>query len=264
MIGKAQSISHASNAINYAMEKQGAVEISRNNVIGENGKEIAKEFRVFQNLNARCQRNTISFVLSPSIPVGNKLTNQDFKNLSDDFLTRMDLKENQWITFLHCDKDHQHLHIFVNRIDYNGRAYKDHFISKKAQRIAESMAKARGFKTAKEVQKVKEQRLGTQVKNATIKVLPQIPRDIFEYADLLKNQGIKLHLKQASNGKVVGTKFQIGKESIKGSAVDRSFSAANLQKLIQQNFESHIRYRNQYRKKYQRTQIQSHKNKFRI
>ena len=46
-----------------------------------NGKEIAKEFRVFQNLNARCQRNTISFVLSPSIQVGNKLTKEDFKNL---------------------------------------------------------------------------------------------------------------------------------------------------------------------------------------
>ncbi|WP_347839583.1 relaxase/mobilization nuclease domain-containing protein [uncultured Draconibacterium sp.] len=264
MIGKGKSISHASNAIDYAKEKQGAVEISRNNVIGENGKEIAKEFRVFQNLNARCQRNTISFVLSPSIPVGNKLTNQDFKNLSDDFLSRMNLKENQSITFLHCNKDHQHLHIFVNRIDYNGRAYKDHFISKKAQRIAESMVKARGFKTAKEIQIEKETRLRTQIKEAHSRVLLHNPRNIFEYAEMMQHLGIRCHLKQASNGKVVGLKFHIGKESIKASSVDRSFSAARLQKLIQQNFEHHIRYRNQYRKEYQRNQIDAHKNKFRI
>ena len=264
MIGKAQSISHASNAINYAMEKKGAVEINRNKVAGENGKEIAKEFRVFQNLNARCQRNTISFVLSPSIPVGNQLTNEDFKNLSDDFLTRMNLKENQSVTFLHRDEDHLHLHIFVNRIDYNGRAYKDHFISKKAQRIVESMAKARGFKTAKEIQIEKKDRLSRQVKEVHSKILPQNPNDIFEYADLMKSLGIDLHLKQASNGKVVGTKFHIGDESIKGSAVDRSFSAANLQKTIQENYEYHIRYRNQYRKEYQRNQIQPRKNKFRI
>lgn len=264
MIGKAKSISHASNAINYAMEKKGAVEISRNKVAGENGKEIAKEFRVFQNLNARCQRNTISLVLSPSIQVGTQLTNEDFKNLSDDFLTRMNLNENQSITFLHHDEDHLHLHIFVNRIDYNGRAYKDHFISKKAQRIAESMAKARGFKTAKEIQKEKERRLSLQVKNAHHKVLPQNPNNIFEYADLMKSQGIELHLKQASNGKVVGTKFHIGEESIKGSAVDRSFSAVKLQKTIQENYEYQIQYRNQYRKDYHRNQIQPRKNKFRI
>jgi hypothetical protein len=260
MIGKAQSISHASNAINYAIEKEGAVEISRHNVIGENGKEIAKEFRVFQNLNARCQRNTISIVLSPSIPVGRQLTNDDFKNLSDDFLSRMNLKENQSITFLHRDADHLHLHIFMNRIDYNGRAYKDHFISKKAQRIAESMAKARGFKTAREIQTEKETRFREQIKEAHGKIAPQIPRNIFEYAEIMQQFGIHCKLKQASDGKVVGLKFRIGKESIKASSVDRSLSAARLQKAIQQNFEYHNRYMNRYPK----NTIQSHKNKFRI
>lgn len=264
MIGKAQSISHASNAINYAMEKKGAIEINRNKVAGENGKEIAKEFRVFQNLNARCQRNTISFVLSPAIPVGNQLSNEDFKNLSDDFLSRMNLKENQSVTFLHRDEDHLHLHIFVNRIDYNGKAYKDHFISKKAQRIAESMAKTRGFKTAKEIQIEKETRLRAQIKEAHNKILPKNPSNIFEYAEMMQHFGIHSKIKQASNGKVVGLKFHIGKESIKGSAVDRSFSAANLQKAIQENYEHHIRYSNKHRKKYQRNQIQPRKNKFKI
>ena len=97
MIGKAKSISHVSNAINYAKNKKGALEINRHNVAGETGKEIAKEFRVFQNLNARCERNSFSIVLSPSIPDGIKLTHADFAKLAGDFLERMKLKEQQYI-----------------------------------------------------------------------------------------------------------------------------------------------------------------------
>lgn len=238
MIGKAKSISHISNAINYARNKKQATEISRNHVAGETGREIAKEFRVFQNLNSRCERNSFSIVLSPAIPDGDKLSNEDFARLADDFLARMGLKERQYITFLHSDQNHKHLHIFVNRIDFNGKAYKDNYISKKTQRIAESIARDRGLTIAREVQKQKEERLTRQISDAHEKVLRQSPRHIFEYADFMKQYGINTYLKQASDGKVVGVKFQIGDESIKASSVHRSFSAANLQKLIVQNLKA--------------------------
>ncbi len=238
MIGKAKSISHVSNAINYAQNKIKAVEIDRNKVIGENGKEIAKEFRVFQNLNSRCNRNSFSFVLSPSIEDGKKLEVTDFAKIARDFLTRMNLAQNQHISFLHKDKDHAHIHIFVNRIDAFGKAYKDNYIGKKAQRIAEKIALDWNFTTARKVQQEKESRLVGQITEAHNLILPKKPNDIFEYAKLMKQFGIELHLKQASNGKVVGLKFQVGKESIKASSVHRSFSAANLQKTIQRNIKS--------------------------
>lgn len=248
MIGKAKSISHVANAINYAKNKPEAIEISRSKVIGETGRKIAQEFRVFQNLNARCERNSFSMVLSPTIPDGDKLSYADFARLTDDFLEKMKLKEHQYISFLHSDDDHKHLHIFVNRIDFNGKAYKDHFISKKAQRIAESIAKNWGFTTAKEIQQQKEDRLKRQIVDAHDKVLPQKPRDIFEYVEQMNLFGIQMHLKQASDGKVVGVKFQIDNESIKASSVHRSFSAARLQKLIQQNFDA-LNYSDQERQK---------------
>ncbi len=235
MIGKAKSISHVSNAINYAKNKKGAIEINRHNVAGETGREIAKEFRVFQNLNARCEKNSLSIVLSPTVFDGKKLSDNDFARLADDFLSRMNLKENQYVTFLHSDKNHKHLHIFVNRIDSSGKAYKDNYISKKTQRLAESIAKERGFTTAKEVQQQKEERLSNQINNAHEKILPQKPQNIFEYAEQMNLFGIQMQVKQASDGKVVGIRFNIGEESIKASSVHRSFSAANLQKLIVQN-----------------------------
>ncbi len=235
MIGKAKSISHISNAIDYARNKIKAVEISRNNVAGDTGTDIAKEFRVFQNLNARCQRNSFSFVLSPAIEDGNNLTIEDFIKISDQFLDQMYLLQNQSISFLHKDRQHTHLHIFVNRIDSKGRAYKDNYIGKKVQRIAEKIAQQWNLTTAKEVQQEKENRLRQTIVNAHEKIFRLKPHDIFEYADLMKQESVTVHLKQASNGKVVGLKFQVGDESIKASSVHRSFSAANLQKAIQKN-----------------------------
>ncbi len=262
MIGKAKSISHAANAIDYAMKKTDAVAISRNLLIGETGKKMAQEFRVFQNLNARCQRNSFSIVLSPTITDGAMLTTKDFAKLTDDFLSGMNLKENQFISILHSDEQHKHLHIFVNRIDMNGKAYKDNYISKKAQRIAERIAKEWGFTTAKQVQLEKEDRLTKQITEAHEMILPEKPKDIFEYAELMKRNGIVLHLKQASNGKVVGLKFQVGNESIKASSVHRSFSASRLQKLIQQSFDA-LNYNPQHRQKLPQTKTRQ-KPRFRI
>ena len=89
-----------------------------------------------------------------------------------------------------------------------------------------------------------------------------MPGNIFEYAEQMNSFGIQLHLKQASDGKVVGIKFRIGDDSIKASSVHRSFSAANLQKLIQKNFDT-LNYSAQERQK--RPKIKSNqKPRFRL
>lgn len=235
MIGKGKSISYISNAVNYARNKIQAEEICRNRLIGETGTEIAKEFRVFQNLNARCQRNSFSFVISPSIADGNRLTKPDFVKMADRFLSYMNLSDNQSISFLHKDRSHTHLHIFVNRINTEGKAKKDNYIGKKAQTVAERIAREMNLTVAREVQFAKENRLRRVIGLAHDKIWQQKPDNIFEYARLMEQEGITTQLKQASNGKIVGLKFQVGEESIKASSVHRALSAANLQKLIRQN-----------------------------
>ncbi len=232
MIGKGKSIAHASNAIDYAMNKENAIEIDRNMVVGESGKEISNEFKIFQELNSRCEKNSFSFVVSPSIEDGKELTKSDYKKITQDFLKELNLKNNQYISFLHRDKDHFHLHIFTNRIDEIGKAKKDNYIGKKAQKAAERIAKDRHLIVAKDIQIEKEAKLRHVIEKAHSKVLKNKPKNIQEYASLMKQHGIKTHLKHANNGKLVGIKFQIGELTIKGSAVNKLMSAMNLQKTI--------------------------------
>ncbi|MFH7010215.1 relaxase/mobilization nuclease domain-containing protein, partial [Flavobacterium plurextorum] len=67
-------------------DKLNAEEISRHNVIGSTGLEIENEFKVYQNLNLNTKMNTISIVLSPSPEDGRKLSREEFKAISDDYL----------------------------------------------------------------------------------------------------------------------------------------------------------------------------------
>lgn len=231
MIGKGRSISHIVNIIDYIKSHDNPVEIDRNLVVGESGKEISNEFRIFQEMNARCEKNSFSFVISPAIEEGKELSVSDYRKITQEFLKELKLENNQYISYLH-KANHYHLHLVVNRINELGKARKDHFIGKKAQKAAEKVALNRNLTTAKEIQLDKEGKLRSIIEKAHDNVLKSKPSDIHEYVNNMKEHGIKTHLKYASDKKVVGVKFQVGKETIKGSAVNKQMSAMNLQKTI--------------------------------
>ncbi len=122
MIGKGKAVSHTAESLGYAMEKDKAEVLEKTYLVGETPEEIEKEMKTFQNLNGRCENNTFSFVLSPSIEDGNRLTNEDYKRISKKFLKELKLEEHQSIIVKHNDRNHKHLHIYVNRIDMQGKA----------------------------------------------------------------------------------------------------------------------------------------------
>lgn len=232
MIGKGKAISHTANGIEYAKEKLNAVEIDRNLVAGETPKDISKEFEVFQDMNKRCEKDTFSFVVSPSIEDSKNLTKQDFQDITKDFLKELDLDKNQYVAYLHTDKQHAHIHIFCNRIDEKGKAMKDNYIGKRSRRAVEKIAKERNFTLAKDVQKQKIVDLQPQVEKAHKKAMEQTPKNIAEYSKLMEKQGVKIHPKFSSQNKCVGMKFQVGEKMIKGSALGKAFSGMRIETAI--------------------------------
>ena len=127
MIGRGNSIKHAGNALAYAGEKLHAVEIDRQYVQGATPQAIEREFQLFQDFNTRCQKNTLAFVLSPTIEDGRKLNSEALRGLVREFVKGMGLEEHQFVAYAHRDKAHQHVHLYVNRISLEGKAYDDCF-----------------------------------------------------------------------------------------------------------------------------------------
>lgn len=226
MIAKAKSISHSKNSIDYAMGKENSEVIDKRFVVGDNGKEISSEFKIFQDMNGRCENNTLSFVLSPEPSDGRKLTNPDFKAISGDFLKKMKLDRHQAVIVKHSDKKHTHLHLYVNRIDYNGNAYKDNFISKKSQSISDTIARERNLTRAKDVQelnKLNTKEIRREIHDRHKAVLQHRPKNFKEYSELMKANKIDI-IPSMRNGKMQGFKVGFQGSEFKASAVHRSMS----------------------------------------
>jgi len=222
MIGKGKSIAHTGNAINYAVEKHKAEILDKHNLIGSTGEEIEQEFKMCQNLNGRCENNTFSFVLSPSIEDGKKLTDSQLRNISKEFLEKMNLKDNQAIILKHQDKAHTHLHIYANRIGFDGKATKDHYIGKQCQDKAHEIAKSRNLTCAKDVEALRlentkdvrqeiSRRMDAVLKNHK-------PRNFEDFKNLCKGSGVELEPSiNKKNGATRGYKVKFDGQTFKAS-----------------------------------------------
>lgn len=235
MIARGKSINHTVNALGYAEQKLDAKEIDRGLVCGETKEEIFKEFQMFQEQNTRCQKNTFAFVVSPSEPDGSKLTDKDFRGITQDFLKKLDLQDRQYIAYKHVDNGNPHLHIYVNRIDLEGKAANDKYISNRSSRAADEIAQERQLIQARQVQIEKQliqEKKYSRVLEAHKSVLEAKPKDLGEYTSLMKKRGYEPKIKYSKLGKPVGMQFNIGNELIKGSAIHKTMSAARIEKAV--------------------------------
>jgi len=208
MITKGKSISHLSASIQYALRREQAIILDKN-IVAETPSEVAKEFKLFQQLNKRCERNSLSFVLSPTIEDGKKLSDEQLENINKSFLQKMNLENHQYIAFVHTNNQHKHIHLYVNRIDYTGKAYNDQFISNRSAQVAEDIAKDMDLLTVREVQQIRlKQR---QVERPDMELIKQLAkatlahrevRSIAKFAHLFNEAGAEAGLRtEAYNNK---------------------------------------------------------------
>ncbi len=232
MIGKGKAISHTKASINYGWnDEKDAKFILKQNVIGDTPAEITSEFKLVQGLNEKCTRNTFSFVLSPTIEDGQQMRRLDFLKVTRDFIAEMKLQEHQAVAFVHNDKEHKHIHLYVNRIDFTGKAYKDSYVGKKAQKIAEKVALKNQLTTVLEV-KEKQKKLHKVIRSEVFKrhqyVLGNRVEGFEDYIKQMEQSGV--HVKAVINKDkcLQGFRFLYKGESFKGSEIHRSMSINRL------------------------------------
>ncbi|MHB9147334.1 MAG: relaxase/mobilization nuclease domain-containing protein [Candidatus Amoebophilus sp.] len=243
MIGKGKSISHLSASIQYALRREQAVILDKN-IVSESPSEVAKEFKLFQQLNDRCARNSLSFVLSPTIEDGRKLSHEQLENINKSFLERMNLNNHQYIAFVHTNTMHKHIHLYVNRIDYSGKAYNDQFISNRAAHTSETIAKDMGLQTARDIQQAKYQQ--RQVEHPEIERIKELAkatlmqreaRSVASFISLFNEAGAESGLRAEAynnkNGNFQGLRFYSGEHKFKASQIDRSLSKQNIEHTIE-------------------------------
>ena len=77
------------------------------------------------NQNPRVKKPVYHF--GASLAPDEHLSRQQWGHVADRLLERLGLEEHQVILALHNDRDHEHIHIVVNRVGPDGRAWKPDF-----------------------------------------------------------------------------------------------------------------------------------------
>ncbi len=233
MIGKGKSISHTGASMSYGWNQEKNAEIIYSqHITGENPKEITREFQMVQAQNCRCENNTLSFVLSPTIEDGKTLSKEQLGEITQKFIKQMELQDRQAVAFVHRDKDHVHIHAYVNRIGFDGQAYKDNYIGKRSQYAAEEVAKDMGLTTVRDVQQEKQQamqRVREEIKAIHQEVMQKYkPKDFEHYIKQMGQKDIKVIPSINKSNRLQGFRFEYKGYNLKGSEVHRSMSGGKL------------------------------------
>ncbi|WP_289039201.1 relaxase/mobilization nuclease domain-containing protein [uncultured Zobellia sp.] len=240
MIGKGKSISHTSASMAYGWnQEKSAMVVLKEYLAGNTPEELTREFQIIQDMNENCKKNTLSFVLSPTIEDGKKLKKKELGEIAKKFLARMNLNNRQAVAFVHKDKAHTHIHLYVNRIDFRGIAYPDGFIGKRSIEAARQVALEMNLKTAQEihVKKLNSLRLiRKEIHRLNEHILiKNSPKTLDDYIKKMKLKGVDVIPSINKSNKLQGFRFKYKNISLKGSEVHRSMSGGKITNAIAGN-----------------------------
>jgi len=245
VIGKGKSIAHTAASMEYGWnQEKGAEIVFQQYLYGETPQEITKEFQLLQDQNYHCKKNTLSFIISPTIEDGKKLGTKELQQITKKFMMQLKLGERQAIAFVHNDKEHKHIHLYVNRIDFKGQAYNDSFIGKRSQLVAEKVAEELKMTTVKQVQF--EKAFNTREIRAEIKRRHDLsmkqfsPTSYDQYIKAMETNGVKIIPTINNQNKLQGFRFEFNGHNFKGSEIHRNMSMGNIGKSIATNPRAEI------------------------
>lgn len=200
--------------------------------------KMAADFAVQAAQNPRLKSPVLHIILSWSPE--EKVDQELMSNIAKDYLERMNIIDTQFAVIKHNDRDHQHVHLVVNRVDNNGRTVKDNYIGLKGKKVAQQLTLKYGLKVAakKDLSHSHLERLNGY--DAQRYQLFTIIHDLLPYCKnfeelerRLSQHKIAIQYKYKGQTKEIqGISFCKGELKFKGSDLDRSFSYLKLQKLF--------------------------------
>lgn len=234
MIGKGKSVSNSGGNCKYALEKDKAEILDKRFLSSETPEGISKEMASFQNLNGNCKNNTISFVLSPD--KADNLSNEQLKSIANDFLKKMGLENNQSLIVKHVDnkKKIPHIHIYTNRIDFEGQAYNDSFIGKKTSEMADRIAQERNLTRARsvELQNIQARKPTKEQVQAIFENALKESKSPEQFFKNVQAKGVELTNSIDKMGNVRGYRVKFKDIDIKASQVGNKFTFAKLSNTL--------------------------------
>lgn len=122
MIGKIIIGKSFRGCISYCLDKDRAEVLQQHLCFGDK-KEMIQQFNEVRQLNERVAKPVQHITLS--LVPGERLSEKQQHQLLDAAANDLGYANNQWMAIAHHDTSHQHFHIVVNRIGFDGKTLSD-------------------------------------------------------------------------------------------------------------------------------------------
>jgi hypothetical protein len=222
-----------------------------------NPKEIIESFQEQTKLNNKIKKPVFHAFLSFHKNDAEQLDKDLLVNIVLDYVKEMGLSQTQFAAFLHTDTEHPHIHLVANRIMNNGQRYKDSMEGFRGKQICQKITNKYRLTPADHLKQGENHAIISGIKydlnpkenfkkrlKPIIQSLVKEVESLEDFKDRIEDLGIKVKIKQDSDGKNVGISFGEVHENgssmwVKGSEVDRQFSVKNLTRAIENKHEHH-------------------------
>lgn len=230
-------------ALEYDINKEGGRIIS-SNMAGKNPRELAAEFGEIRKLRPNLGKAVLHVSLSAA--PGEKLTDEQWREIGQRYLRGMGFTDNQFVITRHTDTEHDHIHILVNRITHAGEVVSDGQDYKRQetimreierdyglQRVAPSVEAERKAPTKGEIEQA--MRTGQPSARQQLQQLcdgaAKDCRSFTEYVERLEAVGVEVvPVAQLNGAKLSGLSYRLDGVTMKGSDLGKGYTAAGIQK----------------------------------
>ena len=241
MIAKAVKGAGFRGAVEYDLGKDGGRMID-SNMAGETPRQLAAEFGELRKLRPNLGKAVLHVSLSAA--VGEKLTDEQWRDIGKRYMDGMGLNNNQFVMTRHTDTEHEHVHILANRIQFNGQVTSDSNDYARQETIMRSIEREFGLKS---VSSGRERRAmtkgeieqGLRTDQPPIRLMLQQLCDeaakdchsIKEYQARLEVVGVELlPVVQQGGAKLSGLSYTLDGQTMKGSDLGKAYAPAGLSK----------------------------------
>ena len=211
------------------------------NMAGGTPRELAQEFGEIRKLRPNLN-NAVSHV-SISLPPGEHLTDDQWRQVTQDYRENLGFSGSQFIAVRHTDSEHEHMHLVLNRVRHDGTVVSDSNDYRKQEKLMRELEQKYALRqttssqdTAKKALTKGEIEYSVRTGNPSLRLQLQRLIDAtlecskkfdFFIAHLSK-QGVDIYLNKTPAGNIRGVSFSLNGVAYKGSSLGKGYSWSSL------------------------------------